>query len=65
MEMIFKTENLEEFYDSELYKEASNTKNYEYEIEKVYKQIEDINFKKNRLLDFLINETIFLKKLIG
>lgn len=43
---------------SELYKEASNTKNYEYEIEKVYKQIEDINFKKNRLLDFLINETI-------
>lgn len=43
---------------SVLYKEASNTKNYEYEIEKVYKQIEDINFKKNRLLDFLINETI-------
>ena len=43
---------------SELYKEASNTKNYEYEIEKVYKQIDDINFKKNRLLDFLINETI-------
>lgn len=43
---------------SELYKEASNTKNYEYEIEKVYKQIEDINFKKNKLLDFLISETI-------
>ena len=43
---------------SELYKEASNTKNYEYEIEKAHKQIEDINFKKNKLLDFLINETI-------
>lgn len=43
---------------SVLYKEASNTKNYGYEIEKVYKQIEDINFKKNKLLDFLISETI-------
>lgn len=43
---------------SDLYKEASNTKNYDYEIKKVYKQIDDINLKKNKLLDFLISETV-------
>ena len=43
---------------SELYREANNSKNYEYEIKKVYKQIDDINLKKNKLLDFLIGEVI-------
>ncbi|MDO5568601.1 MAG: recombinase family protein [bacterium] len=43
---------------SELYKEANNTKNYEYEINKVYKQIDEINLKKNKLLDFLIGEIV-------
>ena len=39
-----------------MYREANNSKNYEYEIKKVYKQIDDINLKKNKLLDFLIGE---------
>lgn len=43
---------------SELYREANNSKNYEYEIKKVYKQIDDINLKKNKLLDFLIGEVV-------
>ena len=43
---------------SELYKDASNTKNYAYEIKKIHQQIDEINFKKNKLLDFLINDTI-------
>ena len=43
---------------SDLYKEANNSKNYEYEIKKIYKQIDDINLKKNKLLDFLINEVV-------
>ena len=43
---------------SELYKEANNSKNYEYEIKKVYKQIDEINLKKNKLLDFLIGEVV-------
>ena len=43
---------------SELYKEANNSKNYEYEIKKVYKQIDELNLKKNKLLDFLIGEVV-------
>lgn len=43
---------------SQLYKEANNSKNYEYEIKKVYKQIDEINLKKNKLLDFLISEVV-------
>lgn len=43
---------------SELYREANNSKNYEYEIKKVYNQIDDINLKKNKLLDFLIGEVV-------
>lgn len=43
---------------SELYRETNNSKNYEYEIKKVYKQIDDINLKKNKLLDFLIGEVV-------
>ena len=43
---------------SELCKEANNRKNYEYEIKKVYNQIDEINLKKNKLLDFLISEVV-------
>lgn len=43
---------------SELCKEANNSKNYEYEIKKVYNQIDEINLKKNKLLDFLISEVV-------
>ena len=37
---------------------ALNNRNYEYEIKKIYKQIDDINLKKNKLLDFLISEVV-------
>ena len=43
---------------SELCKEANNSRNYEYEIKKVYNQIDEINLKKNKLLDFLISEVV-------
>ncbi len=43
---------------SELYEEENKSKNYEYEIKKVSKQIDEINLKKNKLLDFLIGEVI-------
>lgn len=43
---------------SELYREANNSKNYDYEIKKLYKQIDDTNLKKNKLLDFLIGEVV-------
>lgn len=43
---------------SEMYKDANNTKNYEFEIKKVNKQIDDINLKKNKLLDYLIGEVV-------
>lgn len=43
---------------SELYKEANSSKNYEYEIKKVYNQIDEINLKKNKLLDFLMEEVV-------
>ena len=43
---------------SELYREANNSKNYEYEIKRTNNQIDEINLKKNKLLDFLIGEVI-------
>lgn len=43
---------------SNLYKEIGGSKNYQIEINKVYSQIDEINIKKNKLLDFLISETI-------
>lgn len=41
-----------------LYQENCNTHNYDYEIKKLYNQIDDINIKKNKLLDFLISDVI-------
>ena len=43
---------------SNLYKEVSGSKNYQVEINKIYSQIDEINIKKNKLLDFLISETV-------
>lgn len=42
----------------ELYKQSCNTKDYVLEQKKIDDKIKDINIKKNRILDFLISETI-------
>lgn len=43
---------------SELYLDSLNKKNYDLEIQKQEEKKNDINIKKNKLLDFLISETI-------
>lgn len=47
---------------SQLYQEASNSRNYGYEKKQIEKQIEDIHWKKNKLLDFLIGEVVSRKE---
>ena len=43
---------------TELYIDSANKKNYDLEIKKLEEKKKDINTKKNKILDYLINETL-------
>ena len=43
---------------TELYIDSANKKNYDLEIKKLEEKKDEINLKKNKIIDFLINETL-------